>query len=139
MVYMTSHINEGAGPMIIIPLVFGASGAVSFYWILAALSAVFVLMILLAAVRRVFLHQVLELGEEAIVLPRGVFKTRNIRIPYQEINRVWETEKFGQRSLFLTTGGNQWKITPSLLPDMASYIAIRDYLFSCAQRRDGKQ
>jgi hypothetical protein len=136
---MTSHVNESAGPMIFIPLVFGPSGASSFYWILAALSALFALMALLAMVRQPFIRQVLELGEDAIVLPRGVFKTRSIRIPYHEIDRVWETEIFGQKSLFLARGDSQWKITPSLLPDMASYIAIRDFLSLYPQRRDGKQ
>ena len=134
--YMTSHLNESAGPFSVIPLVLGPSGAALFYWILAAMSAVFTLMILFTTARQFFIHQILELGKDAIVLPRGVFKTRNIRIPYQEIDRVWETEISGHKSLFLTVGGRQWKIASSLLPDMASYIAIRDYLSSYAHRKD---
>jgi hypothetical protein len=92
----------------------------------AGLSAMCALFALALAGRRIVCPRILELGEHAIVKPHGFlfFKTR--RISYADVKRVRETG----RTLFVATEFAEFEILPMLLPDMDSYLAIRDFLFA---------
>jgi hypothetical protein len=126
-VYMTTHQEEGLSS---IPVILGPTGAASFYWIAAAISAVLALLTLLVIVRRLLVSQYLELRHDELVLPRGWFHTRHIRLPYAQIERIWETKISGQSLLFVAVGSRQFKINDSLLPDKAVYATVRDFLLT---------
>lgn len=125
--YMAGHPDEGLRS---IPVILGPTGAASFYWIAAAISAILALLILLLMVRRLLVSQYLELQHDELVLPRGWFHTRYIRLPYKQIERVWETKISGQSLLFVAVDGRQFKIDDSLLPDKAAYATVRDFLLT---------
>jgi hypothetical protein len=130
MAYMAGHPEEGLHS---VPVLLGRSGAASFYWVAASLSAALAALTLLLIARRFVIARFLELQQNELVLPRGWFNTRHIRIPYAQIERVWERKISGQSLLFVAAAGRRYKINSSLLPNDAIYSAIRDCLFTYAK------
>lgn len=130
MTRMATQPNEGLRS---IPMILGSAGAASFYWVVAGLSAMFAAVTLVLVVRRFVVAQFLELQRDELVLPRGWFQTRHIRIPYAQIERVWEVNVSGQTLLFVAVAGRQFKITASLLPDLSTYATVRNFIFSRAR------
>jgi hypothetical protein len=110
----------------------GPAGATVFYWAVAGSSAMFVVGAILLTVRRLANPQTLELTEDGILLPHGFLQTRTTRIPYAEVKRVWEVQVSGQTFLYVATGERRFSIMASLLPDMDSYRAIKDFMCSRA-------
>jgi hypothetical protein len=130
MVYKALHNERGLIINGIITL--GPAGATVFYWVMAGLSALFVISAFLLIVRRAANPQVLEFTDEAVLLPYGFLQPRVSRIPYAEIKRVWEVKVSGQTFLYLATGGQKFSIMASLLPDRDSYQTIKDFMSSRA-------
>src|SRR5438132_6347408 len=62
----------------------GPNGATTFYWVISALGAGFVLLALLLTVRRIASPQVLEVGTDALLLPHGRFQRQMSRIAYSD-------------------------------------------------------
>jgi hypothetical protein len=112
----------------------GPAGATAFYWVMAALAGLFVLMAILLALRRIANPQTLELGTEALRLPHGFLQTKTALIPYAEIDGVSETEVNGQTLLHVAANGRRLTVAASLFQDTDSYLAVRDFLFSQAPR-----
>lgn len=123
--YMAGHPDEG---LRCIPMLLGPEGAAFFYWVAAALSGILAVYILLLTARRLVVAQSIELLQDTLVLPRGWLQSDNVRVPYAEIDRVWETERSGQSFLFVSAAGRQFKITASCLPDKKAYSEVREFL-----------
>jgi hypothetical protein len=137
MVYIALHPDEGLS---IVTVLLGSEGASLFFWLLALFSAMFVLKAVALAKQRLDNPQFLELREDALVLPQQpFFQIRIIRIAYADIERVWEVQVSGQTFLYLTSGGRKQTIVASLLPDMDSYIAVKDFLQSHVQHQNRQQ
>jgi len=138
MAHMANHPNEGLS---FFPTVLGQAGAALFYWVVAVLAAIAAVWVIVALFMGLDTNdQVLELCEDAIVLPqRHFFKIRITRIPYAEIEQVQEVQVSGQTFLYLTSGGRKLMIIASHLPDMESYIAIKDFLLLHTQRQEQRQ
>jgi len=132
MAYKATHNSVGLIINRIITL--GPTGATVFYWVIATLGGMFVLAVLLLAVRRVVGHRVLELGTDALLLPNGFLQIKISRIPYADIQGVSETQVSGQTFLYLRAGGRKFTITASLFPNTDSYAFVRDFLTSRAPR-----
>lgn len=92
------------------------------------------LMTLLLTLRRLIFRRYLELGESALMLPTGFLRSRIVEIPYSAIERIWETRMLLADVLCLGVGKRTFEIRTSFLPDEGSYMAIRDFLGSSAQR-----
>jgi hypothetical protein len=136
MAYMAHHNSEGLST---VPIALGSQGASLFYWAVAVLAALFVVMALALAVRRLANPKFLELGHDTLALPQQrFFQVRIERVPYREIERVWEGELSGQAVLYVSSGGRRLVIAPSLLSDRDSYIAIRDFLCLHARYQEQK-
>lgn len=60
---------------------------------------------------------------------RGFFQFRLVRIPYSNITRVWEVSLLWTVVLCIATDEHKFQITSGLLPDLESYIALRDFIF----------
>jgi len=127
--------NNSAGVIINGIITLGPTGATAFYWVISALGAGFVVLALLMAAQRISNPQVLELGTEALLLPHGHFQKRTSRIAYSDIEAVSEVQVSGQKFLYVTAGGLRFTITASLLPDTDTYVAVRDFLVSGAQKQ----
>jgi hypothetical protein len=127
MTYMAGHPYEGLS---IVPVLLGPAGAAFFYWLVASLCAIFAVLAFALMTRRFVVVQFLELQQDELVLPRGWFCTRHIRIPYALIERVWEVNASGQTWLFIAMADCKFRITASLLPNEATYAAVKGFLIS---------
>lgn len=125
--HRAAHNSSGR---VLLGIRLGPTGATTFYWAIAALSGLFVVMALLLTARRIASHQVLELGAEALLLPHGFLQTQTARIPYVDIEHVSEVRMVGETFLYVTAGGHRFTITASLLPDTGSYMEVRNFLLS---------
>ena len=137
MAYKAVHNTVGLTINGVITL--GPTGATLFYWVIAGLSAGFVLLALLLTAQRISSPQVLEVGTDALFLPHGRFQRQTSRIAYADIQSVSEVEVSGQRFLYVTADGLRYTITASLFPEADSYTAVKDFLISHAGRRGGAQ
>lgn len=85
---------------------------------------------LMGIVRRLFLPRFLELGQDALLLPAGFLRTRVASISYADIEQIGEVARGRMTTIKLRTKGGSFEITSILLPDMASYVAVRDFVNS---------
>jgi hypothetical protein len=99
-----------------------------FYGVFAVLSALFVVVALLAVVRRIASPRVLELGTDAVILPEGLFQMRTARLAYSDIERIEEREIERQKFLHVFAGGKRHSVIAALLPDAATYAAVKDLI-----------
>lgn len=74
------------------------------------------------------------LRPESMVVPYGAFQRRELVVPYAEILGIEELRIWGSIFLELTLGSRKVTITENLLPDRASYEAIRDFLIARAEQ-----
>jgi hypothetical protein len=93
-----------------------------------------VAMALLLLVRRLALKRCLVLDADALLLPTGFLQIRAVRIPYEDINRVWRTRLVWIDVLCLGTTRGKFQILPTLLPEPGSFTAIEQFLNSQVQR-----
>jgi hypothetical protein len=126
-------IHNGVGLIINGIFRLGPEAATMFYWCIAALGGMFVLMALLLTVRRIANPQVLVFETDAFLLPHGFLQTHISRISYTDIQDVSEVQVSRQTFLYITAYGRRFTITASLLPDTSSYVAIKDFLLSNAR------
>jgi hypothetical protein len=113
---------------------FGPNGASAFYWGIASIGAGFVLLAFLLAMRRLVNPQMIEIGTDALLFPRGWFRTQTTQIVYSDIQSVAEVQASGQRFLNVIAGGRKFTMTASLFSDAESYCAVKDFLLSHAPR-----
>jgi len=94
----------------------------------------FALFALVLTARRIFLAPFLRLESDALLIPSGFLRLRSTKIPYQEIESVYEntygTKLFQMAALGLRTKQRNFEIVSTLLPDTASYVAIREFIKS---------
>jgi hypothetical protein len=131
MAYQAGHNDRRAIFNDAIPL--NATGAMVYYWTIVSLGVMFlVLAVLPPLARRLANPQILELAEDAVLLPHGFLRRRTSRIPYADIKRVWEANLFNQTLLHVATAQRNFEIVASMLPDLDSYRAVRDFMYSHA-------
>lgn len=128
MAYKATH--NAVGLIINGIITLGPTGATTFYWVISALGAGFVLMAILLTVRRLASPQMLELGTDALFLPHGRLQRQTSRIAYADIQSVSEVRVSGQTFLYVTATGLRYTITASLFPDVETYAVVRDFLVS---------
>jgi len=91
-------------------------------------------MALLLVIRRLALKRRLVLDTDALLLPTGFLRVRAVRIPYDDIDRVWRTRLVWIDVLCLGTKRGKFEILPTLLPEPGSFTAIEQFLGSHVQR-----
>ena len=111
-----------------------SSGATNFYWGFAALNASFLLVAAFLSVRRVAAPKELELGLDALSLPKGFLQRQTALIPYSDMRGVSEIRVNGQKYLQFTACGRKYCVTASLLPDEKAYVELKEFLISRAHR-----
>jgi len=82
---------------------------------------------LLGAARRLFLPRFLELEQDAVTIPKG---RQSIKILYAGIEQTSEVRRGRMTTTYLRTKERAFEITSILLPNMASYVAVRDFINS---------
>jgi len=125
-------MHNSAGLIINGIITLGPTGAIVFYWVIAAACGVFVLGSLIFTIRRVVSPKVLELGTDALILPHGFLQTKVARVPYSEIQSLSEAKVSGQTFLYITAGVRRFTITASLLGESEIYLAVKSFLASRA-------
>lgn len=107
----------------------GWAGSISL--VMAGISWAFVLLIITALIlQRKRPVPVLEIGEDAMVLPHGLLQRKLSRIPYSGITKVWEQELQGQRFCHFKTPHGKFVVTCALMPDPAAYEEVKAFLHS---------
>ncbi len=81
-----------------------------------------------AALLRLAFPRFLELGEETLSVCSGFLQARVTKIPYADIEQSWEVVTGGMTVLKLRTKERTVEIVSTLLPDMTSYAAVRDFV-----------
>jgi len=102
------------------------------HWVFLAFGVLFVAPALLLAVRRLAFPKFLQVGKDSLSVPKGFSRTWVAKISYADIENGWETVH-GPTSatLHLRVKGRTVEISSIMLPDMASYVAVRDFVKSC--------
>ena len=83
---------------------------------------------LMGMVRRLFLPQFLELRQDTLLISTGFFQTRVAKIPYADIEQTSEVKRGRMTTFYLRTKERAFEITSILLPNMASFVAVRDFI-----------
>ncbi len=104
-------------------------GEISFCFVI--FSGMFGCLAVFLLVRRRLFPRVLELAEDAILLPHGFLKPRITRIPYGDIIRMSQIFFRNQESLYITTAKGNFEIGASRFPNIESFRKVRDFV--CAR------
>jgi hypothetical protein len=115
----------------------GPTGATVFYWVLFALSAIFVLIALLMICHRLAVRQRLVLGRTALIVPASFWSSGEKEIEYQDIQELTPLCASGQRWLYVTHAGGRHTIMGSMLPTAAAFDEICELL--AARVREARQ
>lgn len=87
---------------------------------------------LLLVLRRLTFHRTLRLDCDALLLPTGFLRVRTAWVPYNSIERVWQTNIPWMAVLCIATKNGKFEVLSGMLPDADSYLAVRDFLTSQA-------
>jgi len=99
------------------------------YDLLAVLSAAMALMAAAVGVRSCFVRESLELRSDALVMPRGFFRSGTVSHPYTSIHHLEEKIYSGRARLLVgRTEAGRFSISATVLPDQRTYEEIRDFL-----------
>ncbi len=85
---------------------------------------------LAATVRRLVFPRFVELRQDTFVVCGGFLQARATEVPYTAIENGWEFATPRVRALTMKVNGRTVEISSRLMPDMASYVAVRDFLKS---------
>jgi hypothetical protein len=96
----------------------------------AALAIVPLGFALVATLRRLLFPRFIELGQDSLTVCAGFLQTRTRRIAYAEIQEACEAATGKLRVLALKTKAGKIEISSILMPDMASYVLVRDFVTS---------
>jgi len=98
------------------------------YWIFLLFGILFVTFALLLAIRRLAFPRFLQLEQESLLIPKGFCRAWVAKVLYADIGNWWETGRGSTRTLNLQVKGQMIEINSIMLPDMASYFAVRDFV-----------
>ena len=101
-----------------------ADGATSFYWVLAGLSMGFVVVAGFLAIVRLTVHQRIALSETSITIPRSLWSSEEVEIPFGDIIELSASEVSGQRFLKIVCNGRKFILTASMLPGKEDFDDI---------------
>ena len=85
---------------------------------------------LMGTVRKLFLPRFLQLGQDTLSISTGFLQTRVTQIPYAGIEQTSEVRRGRMTTFYLRTKERPFEINSILLPNMASYVAVRDFINS---------
>lgn len=92
-------------------------------------------MALVGGLRRLIFPRFIELGPDLSICS-GFFQARTTHIPYTGIEDTWEVVRPGMAVLYVRTGERIFEVSSRLLPDMTSYVAVRDFVQSHVTSRE---
>jgi hypothetical protein len=84
----------------------------------------------LGTVRRLFFPRFLELGQDTLSISTGFFQARVTKILYADIEQTSEVKRGRMTTFYLRTKERSFEINSILLPNMAGYVAVRDFINS---------
>ncbi|EEF60711.1 hypothetical protein [Pedosphaera parvula] len=93
---------------------------------------------LVGTVRRLVFPRFLELGQDTFSVCTGFFQARVTRIPYADIEQAWEVVGPRMTIFHLRTKDRTTEILSILLPNMTSYVAVRDFVNSRVRAKEKK-
>ncbi len=88
---------------------------------------------LLLTVRRLVFKRYLVLDSDALMLPTGFLRVRATRIPYKDIERVWQIRLPWMPVLCVGTKQGKFEVLSGMLPETGSYVAVGEFLNLQAQ------
>lgn len=83
---------------------------------------------LMGALRRLILPSFIELEQDAILVPSGFLQIQKTRIPFAGIEQAWEAVTPRISVFHLRAKGRMFEVNSMLLPDRASYVAIKNFV-----------
>jgi hypothetical protein len=111
----------------------GREGATTFYWGLAVFSALFVLVFIASALRRIVCPRTVGLDGSGLWIPHGFLQTQEARVQFSEILTVSERKVGRGATLRLRTQGRTYSIAELLLPSRREYDDIKSTIVSAVQ------
>jgi len=85
---------------------------------------------LMGTVRRLFLPRFLELRQDTLSISTGFYQAKVTEILYADIGQTSEVKRGRMKTFYLRTKERTFEINSILLPNTASYIAVRDFITS---------
>jgi hypothetical protein len=104
-------------------------------WGMCAFSGLFVVLGVVAAIRRATLRQRLVLGDTAMTVPSSPWSRDERTVAYEDIRWLGEHEIYRQRMLTVDHAGGSLTIAASMLPSGEAYDAIVERLRARAPNR----
>lgn len=95
---------------------FSPTGATIFYWVLAALSAGFVVVAGFLAVMRLALRQRIAFTETCLMVPRSKWSSEEVTVPFRDVLELTRAEASGQRFLTIVHPGGKFTLIGWMLP-----------------------
>ena len=90
----------------------------------------------LGTVRRLFFPRFLELRQDALSISTGFFQARVAKILYADIQQTSEVKRGRMTTFYLRTKERTFEINSILLPNMAGYAAVKDFVNSCVEPKE---
>ncbi|HEX3890316.1 MAG TPA: hypothetical protein VHX90_05640 [Verrucomicrobiae bacterium] len=101
------------------------------HWMLFVLGIPFTVFAFMLAVRRLAFPKFLKLEQDSLSIPKGFLRTSIAKISYADIENGWETVRgSASATLHIQVKKHTIEIPSMMLEDMASYVAIRDFVKS---------
>ena len=85
---------------------------------------------LIGTVRRLFIPRFLELRQDTLLISTGFYQARVSNVLYADIEQTSEVKRGRMTTFYLRTKERTFEINSILLPNMASYVAARDFITS---------
>lgn len=123
------NLGAGVGWIAVVALICGCRPNT----ISLSLGLVLIVLGLLLAVRRLAFNCYLVLESDALMLPTGFLRVRTTRIPYMNIERVWQIHLPWMAVLCVGTKQGKFEVLSGMLPETRSYVAIGEFLNSRVQ------
>jgi hypothetical protein len=102
----------------------GVNGATIFYWVFAALSAGFVAVAVLSLLASLGKSLSIELTDQFLYAPRGIFAHEPLSIPLHEITEMKVQTVQSQRFLTIKYLGGKISIGQTMLPKNSDFDAL---------------
>ncbi|MDR0780348.1 MAG: hypothetical protein LBF16_06595 [Pseudomonadales bacterium] len=120
--------NNDRGLIINGSLELGQSAATTFYWILSALSAGFVILSAFLAYHRLTFQQRLVFSATALSAPASRWSRKKQTIAYRDITALSQAKVSGQTFLYLTHTGGKYTLAAAMLPSKTAFTEVCELL-----------
>lgn len=115
---------------------FQENGAATFFWILTACSAIFVILGIIMIIQKIKKNIPITISDDQISIPYGFVKKTIYHVLFKDINRIEEASISGQEFLYIYTEDKRHYITKDMIQTKDEYNEIVETLTNQLNNED---